>query len=26
MLTDHASNKHSKQFADCFEATDGVAK
>ncbi|KAH7081460.1 At2g23090 like protein [Paraphoma chrysanthemicola] len=26
MLTDHASNKHSKQFTDCFESTDGIAK
>ncbi|KAF9696611.1 hypothetical protein EKO04_005613 [Ascochyta lentis] len=26
LLTEHASNKHSKQFADCFNETDGVAK
>ncbi|KAF2197988.1 DUF1909-domain-containing protein [Delitschia confertaspora ATCC 74209] len=26
MLGDHASNKHSKQFEDCFNADDGVAK
>jgi hypothetical protein len=26
LLTDHASNKHSKQFTDCFEATDGTTK
>ncbi|KAJ4317321.1 hypothetical protein N0V94_005006 [Neodidymelliopsis sp. IMI 364377] len=26
VLTEHASNKHSKQFTDCFEAEDGVQK
>ncbi|KAJ4290542.1 hypothetical protein N0V90_010759 [Kalmusia sp. IMI 367209] len=26
MLTEHASNKHSKNFEDCFNAEDGVAK
>ncbi|KAH8724435.1 At2g23090 like protein [Phaeosphaeriaceae sp. PMI808] len=26
MLTDHATNKHSKQFTDCFSADDGIAK
>ncbi|ORX96840.1 hypothetical protein BCR34DRAFT_628736 [Clohesyomyces aquaticus] len=26
MLGDHASNKHGKVFADCFEAEDGVEK
>jgi hypothetical protein len=26
MLTDHASNKHSKNLEDCFNAEDGVAK
>ncbi|KAH6643612.1 At2g23090 like protein [Boeremia exigua] len=26
LLTEHAANKHSKQFVDCFEAEDGVAK
>ncbi|OAL51838.1 DUF1909-domain-containing protein [Pyrenochaeta sp. DS3sAY3a] len=26
MLTDHASNKHSKDFGDCFNADEGVAK
>ena len=26
MLSDHASNKHSKNFEDCFNADDGVAK
>jgi hypothetical protein len=26
MLTDHAANKHSKQFADCFNADEGQAK
>jgi hypothetical protein len=26
MLTEHATNKHSKAFADCFDAEDGIAK
>ena len=26
MLTDHASNKHSKDFGDCFNADEGVVK
>ncbi|KAF2469260.1 DUF1909-domain-containing protein [Lindgomyces ingoldianus] len=26
MLGDHATNKHGKQFEDCFEADDGVAR
>ncbi|KAF1941383.1 DUF1909-domain-containing protein [Clathrospora elynae] len=26
MLTDHASNKHTKDFADCFNADEGVVK
>ncbi|KAF1994268.1 DUF1909-domain-containing protein [Amniculicola lignicola CBS 123094] len=26
MLGDHASNKHSKTFEECFNAEDGVAK
>ncbi|KAJ8113143.1 hypothetical protein OPT61_g4661 [Boeremia exigua] len=26
LLTEHATNKHSKQFTDCFNAEDGVAK
>ncbi|KAK7192062.1 hypothetical protein DPSP01_003924 [Paraphaeosphaeria sporulosa] len=26
LLTEHASNKHSKNFEDCFNAEDGVVK
>ncbi|OAL01175.1 DUF1909-domain-containing protein [Phaeosphaeriaceae sp. SRC1lsM3a] len=26
MLTDHASNKHNKQFGDCFNEGEGVVK
>ncbi|KAF1958029.1 DUF1909-domain-containing protein [Byssothecium circinans] len=26
MLTEHATNKHTKGFEDCFNAEDGVAK
>ncbi|KAF2134867.1 DUF1909-domain-containing protein [Dothidotthia symphoricarpi CBS 119687] len=26
LLTEHASNKHSKQFEDCFNADEGVSK
>ncbi|KAF2019778.1 DUF1909-domain-containing protein [Aaosphaeria arxii CBS 175.79] len=26
MLSDHASNKHTKNFEDCFNADEGVAK
>ncbi|KAF2868192.1 hypothetical protein BDV95DRAFT_610159 [Massariosphaeria phaeospora] len=26
MLGDHASNKHTKAFEDCFNAEDGVAR
>jgi hypothetical protein len=26
MLVEHATNKHSKTFEDCFNADDGVAK
>ncbi|KAH9861422.1 hypothetical protein J1614_011168 [Plenodomus biglobosus] len=26
MLTDHASNKHSKEYTDCFNDGEGVAK
>jgi len=26
MLIEHATNKHSKNFEDCFNAEDGVVK
>jgi hypothetical protein len=26
LLTEHATNKHSKNFADCFNADDGTVK
>ncbi|PSN60087.1 DUF1909-domain-containing protein [Corynespora cassiicola Philippines] len=26
MLREHAANKHTKNFEDCFEATDGVER
>ncbi|PVH93366.1 DUF1909-domain-containing protein [Periconia macrospinosa] len=26
MLTEHASNKHTKNFEDCFNADDGIVK
>ncbi|KAF2660351.1 DUF1909-domain-containing protein [Lophiostoma macrostomum CBS 122681] len=26
MLKEHATNKHTKNFEDCFESTDGVEK
>ncbi|KAL1606275.1 hypothetical protein SLS60_003677 [Paraconiothyrium brasiliense] len=26
LLTEHASNKHTKNFEDCFNADDGVVK
>ncbi|KAF2793974.1 DUF1909-domain-containing protein [Melanomma pulvis-pyrius CBS 109.77] len=26
MLTEHATNKHSKAFTDCFDPEDGIAR